>query len=150
MGNPGSDLEPLCHLRAAEVEVAVLEALILGVVRVAEVNRERGRLIDDIELLCLDLNLAGRHLLVGLVLRTASDRALHLNAVLVAEFLRLCYKLWVLRIEADLDNSPAVAHVNENEPAEIAALLNPAEQMHGSADIGLPEIATVVSTHNSS
>ena len=73
-----------------------------------------------------------------------------LDAVFVAELLCPGNKLRVLRVEADLDDSTTVAHVNENKSAEIAALLYPAEQMDCRSDVGLPEISTVVSTHNSS
>ena len=85
----------------------------------------------------LDLDLAGLHLRVHVACRArrpCPGCRCSTRAQLPGELVRL---LGDVRLEDDLGEALAVAQVDEDRAAVVAAVLHPAEEHHLLADVGL-------------
>ncbi len=135
--------EVALHLGAAQVDVAILEAHFFVLDRFFRRRKGRqARVVEDPQLGRLDLDLAGRHLGIdGVVvaqphLADGGDYVLgpHLLALGVAvgrQFL----------VQDDLGDAGAVAQVEKDEVAVVAAAIDPAHQDHLLACVGGAQFA---------
>ena len=73
--------------------------------------------------------------------------ALHLDAELAAEVLRRLECLGRVRIEDDLEQPRAIAQVDEDHAAVVAATMHPAGRLDGAAREGLVDFSAVVCAH---
>src|SRR5262249_26903731 len=131
------ELDRLAHAVAAQVEVAVAEPQLLSDLagEALDLERRRLRVGEELRPADEDLDLAGRHLGVDRLLRAPHDLALGadhvLGAQLVPELERAAGRVGV---EDELDESGAIAEVDEHEPAVVAAPVDPARDALLRAD----------------
>ena len=151
---PAGDLhEPVTQhdvrlqLGAAQVEIAMSKPQLLGGERLplAERDGNRGgvRRPDHAHRDRLHLDVAGRELRVAAVLRARDDLALDEHHALAPHRSGELDRLGVreLRVEGHLDDTGAVAQVEEDDAAHRALALHPAAELHARADIGAAERA---------
>src|SRR5208282_3771162 len=134
------------HLGAAQIEIAVLEADFLGGrVAVGNLERQRRRRIQDLEFTGQYFYFAGRKFRVDGALGAAHDLALDRNVKLGTRLAggRVGGGI-VLGIQYQLDDSVAVAKIDEDKPAMIAPGLDPSPQRDLAADVGGPNRAAVI------
>ena len=134
------------HLLAAQVEPAVADAERLVDALLVELERQRRRAREDLELLGLDLDLAGRHRRVD---RLGRARARPRPRAWITNSLRsacatsaACGR--VLGVDHDLEQALLVAEVDEDEPAVVAAGRDPAGDGHASAPRRRPQRAAAL------
>ena len=149
-GEVGAHLEIGRHTRAAQVEVAVAQADVLGGVHVV-LDLEGRRLggVEDHDLVDEDLDLAGRELGVVHALGALTHDARDLDRPLGADGLGRVERVaaGVLRVKGDLRHAVAVAQVNEDEAAVVAAVPDPAGQRDRLADVLAAQLAAGVGVH---
>ena len=144
----GDDLgaldDVLVQRLAAQVEEAVLEADVFRVVRLAE-DRQRQflRRRQHLNLLGVELDLAGRHVLVDGVVGARLDEAVDADHPFAADRLGQ-FEGRAVGIGDDLGHAVVVAQVDEEDAAMVADTVNPAGETNGGADIGLPQGGTGV------
>ncbi len=126
---------------AAQVEVAVLEPdVVAGGHLVVHRQRQRRRLGEHVQLGRGHLDLAGGQLRVLVALGPAGHLADDLDAVLVAQRVR------VLLAEHHLDHAGAVPQVDEDDPAVVAPAGHPPGQRHRAAGVRRAQAAGVMGT----
>ena len=149
-GEVAAHLEVGHHLGTTDVEVAVAQAHVLGGVD-AVLDLERGGLrgVEDLELVDEDLDVAGGHLLVVLALGTLAHDAGDLDRPLGADVLGGVERgaAGVLGVEGDLRHAVAVAKVDEDETAVVAAVPDPTGERDGLADVIGAQLAAGVGVH---
>ena len=135
----------LLHLRPAQVEHAVLEAHGLGQVLVVELERRRQRRVEDLDLVREHLDLAGHEVRVDRAFGARPHEAGHarctnsLRSVLGGRERR-----GAVRVADDLHQAFAVAQVDEDDAAVVAAAMDPAHQRDGLAEVAAVDAAAVV------
>ena len=123
------------QLLAAQVEPAVAEAQRLVDVLLVELERQRRRAADELELLDLELDLARRHVRVDGLGAARDERALGAEDELVANLVRELGGLGrELRVDHELRDPAAVAQVDEDQAAVVAAPRGPAGEDDPLAD----------------
>ncbi len=132
-----ADGQVALHARAAQVEVAVAQAHLLGRLLLG-CDDERRRLgtIENLELGGRNLDLTRRELRVLGPGRPAAHDPAHANDVLTAQRLGLPEHLTQRWVEDDLRNPAAVPHVDEDQPAVIAPAVYPAVELDSAAGVG--------------
>ena len=129
------------HLGPAQVEVAILEAQFLvhfaGDFRVIDRERQHIGMVQNFQCLGRDFHFAGGDFGIVRACGALADFAGDADDAFAAQARRLARK--VLRqiggIENGLGAAFAVADIDENEPAEVAAGMDPAGQSNGLADM---------------
>ncbi len=134
------------HLRTAQVQYAMREARRFREVVVVQLERRRDRRVQDLDFLAEHFDFARSQLGVGGARRTLAHQAGHADAELVAQALR-GREGGVVRIEHDLRQARAVAQVDEDDPAVVAAAVHPAVQGDGLAEMVTANLAGVAGTH---
>ena len=130
------------QLVPAEVEPAIAEAQRLVDVLLVELERERRARRDDVELVDLELDLAGRQVRVDVLRRARGDLALRAKHELVADVVRGRGRLRrALGVDDELADPRRVAEVDEDEPAVVAAPRDPAGERVSLSDVLGPELA---------
>jgi hypothetical protein len=115
----------------AQVEVAVAQPhLLAGLDVLVELERQRRRLVQHLDPLGDDLDLAGRQLRVLVARRPAADHAGHPEAVLGAQRVRD-----LLVPDHHLDDARGVPQVEERHPAVIAPPGHPTGQHDGLSGV---------------
>ena len=149
-GEVGAQLEVVHHLGATDVEVAIAKTDVLGDLDVV-LDLERRRLggVQDLHRLDVDLNLAGHHRLVDLVVRARAHDAPYEDRPLCAHGLGRaeCLLLAHVGIELELREARTVAEVDEDQAAVVAAAPDPAGKGDLGADVPAAELATGVRVH---
>ena len=137
----------LLHLRTAQVEHAMREARGFREVVVVELERRRHRRVQHVSswhsTSILPLVRPG----VRRAFRTAAHDALHLHAELVAHALGDLEHVGAVRIADDLDEPFAIAQVDEDNAAVVAAAVYPAAQRDGLAQQGFGHQTAVFRSH---
>ena len=138
--------EVVLHLGAAEVDVAILEAhLFVGDGFVGGREWRRLRFVEEQEFVGDDLDLAGGHVGVAEAFAALADGAFYGDDVLVAGGFGLGVGCGAdLFVEDDLGDAAAVADVEEDEVAVVAAAVDPAHEDYVLASLLCAEIATHV------
>ena len=134
------------HLRAAQVQHAVRQAGGLGQIVVIELERRRDRRVQDLDFLAQHFDLARGQFGVGRAGRTLAHQAGDADAEFVAQALG-GGEGGVVRIEHDLGQARAIAQVDEDDPAVVAAAVHPAEQGDGLAEMVTANLAGIAGTH---
>ncbi len=137
----------LVHLGAAQVEVAVLEAhLFVGDVVVGGREGQRLGVVEEAELVGDDFDFAGRDVRVdgaGIAQLDAPDDG---DDVLGAQTFGLLVHLGPgVGGDDNLGEAGAIAQVNKDKVAEIAAAVDPSHENHGGAGVGGAESAAHMS-----
>ena len=132
------------HVRAAQVEIAVLQpqALVAGRLVVGGRHRRGLRLVQHADAGRADLDLAGRERRLHRVGRAGAYRALGLQDVFRAAARSRVERRWViLLVEHDLHDPVAVAQVDKDQAAVVAPAVDPARQRDRLAHVFLPQRA---------
>ena len=130
------------QLLAAQVEPAVAETQRLVDVLLVELERQRRRAADDLELLDLELDLARRHVRVDGLGAPRDERSLGTEDELVPDLVRELGRLGCeLRVDHELRDPAAVAQVDEDQAAVVAAARDPAREDERLADELLRRLA---------
>ena len=149
LGDARTRVQDLLHARAAEVDVAVLEARLLAdLVRLAVVGKDRRRLrrVEELELLGDEFDLAGREVRVRAA-RADADLAGHGDHILAAQRARQADEVGggLLEVEDDLAEALAVAEVGEDQtPTLVAVGVDPTRERDRLSDMARPQGATHV------
>ena len=138
--------QPLAHLLAAQIDVAEPQAHFLAHVLI-ELKRQGLRAVQDLERLAQELDLPGLEVGVHGAGRAQAHRAGHFQHELVAHPLGLCEHLRGVRVEYDLQQPLAVAQIDENDAAVVAAAVGPAGHGDDLADRGFADLTAIVSAH---
>jgi len=134
--HPGAQGDVLLQVVAAQIEPAVAQAQRLVHVLLVELEGQRRAARDDLERIDLDLDLAGRKPGVDRLGRARHDLALGAQHELVANLMRGGEGFGrPLRVDHELADAGAVAQVDEDEPAVIAARICPAREDQLLADL---------------
>ena len=143
--HPRAGHERLLERRAAQVEVAVLEALLLARVDlVLDLERRRLGAVEDLELGRVDLDLAGLESRVH-VGAARDDLPADADAVLEPELASEVVHVGPdVLLEHHLGDPRPVAHVDEHRPAVVAPVVHPPEEDDLLADIVLREVTARV------
>ena len=130
------------QLLAAQVEPAVAQTQRLVDVLLVELERQRRRAADDLELLDLELDLARRHVRVDGLRAPRDERSLGTEHELVPDLVRELGRLGrELRVDHELRDPAAVAQVDEDQAAVVAAACDPAGEDELLADELLRRLA---------
>ena len=122
--------------RATQVEPAVPEAERLVHALLVELERERRRARDDLELVDLELDLAGRHRRVDRLRRAGDDLPARAEDELVPDLLRRLGGLGrMLGVDDELRHAGVVAQVDEDEAAVVAPRVRPAGESQRLPDV---------------
>ena len=136
------------HARPADVEVAVLHAHRLALVRVVVVDVDgRGfRLVEQDRLAHKDLDAAGLELFVHGRLVAQGNLALHGEHVLAAQALAQGEGLLVavLFVKDELDKARAVPEPDKDDGPEVAGALHPTGEVDQLPGVGLVQLRTHV------
>ena len=127
-------------LRSAQIEVTVLEPDVFRDLHVG-IEHEGGRfcLAEDVECIDQHLDLAGGQLGVFHSLGAFAHRSLQGQDVFAADAVGLPVGIGLgLRVEDDLNDAFAVAQIDEDDPAVVAAAMHPAHQDHFFSCVGRP------------
>ena len=134
----------LVQALAAQVEKAILQPRVLGIIQVAEHrhrqfgrSRLHGRLFDA------KLDLAGRHVRIDGVVRARFDLARQRQNPFRACFVDLGEGRRV-RFDYTLGDAIMIPQVDEQQTAMVAPPVDPAGQAHAVADVLLAQFATGV------
>ena len=126
----------------AQVEPAVAQAQGLVDVLLVELERQRRRARDDLELVHLQLDRARRHRGVDGLGRPRDDLAARAEHELVADLLReLGGVRRPLGVDDELRDARVVAQVDEDEPAVVPARVHPARERQRLPDVLGPRLA---------
>ncbi len=134
------------HLRTAQVQHAVREAGGFRQVVVVQLERRGDRRVQDLDFLAEHFDFAGGQFGVGRARRTLAHQAGDADAEFIAQALG-GGEGGVVRIEHDLRQARAVAQVDEDDPAVVAAAVHPAVQGDGLAEMVTANLAGVAGTH---
>ena len=138
-----ADRHRALHAGAAQVDDAVAQPQQLVDRRLlVDRERRRERLGERLRLGDLELDLAGVELRVDVALLAAHDRAGGGDDVLGAQPLGQRVGLGRrLGVEDELDDPGAVAQVDEDQPAVVAAAMHPAGDADGRVDVAGAQLA---------
>ncbi|OIQ81523.1 hypothetical protein GALL_367010 [mine drainage metagenome] len=150
LGHAVAQHQVLLHGRAAQVQIAMLEAHRLGQVVVIEHERRGERRVQDLDFRCQHFDFTGRNVAVDRALWARAHLAGDLQHEFVAHGLGQCKGGLGIRVDHDLRNAGTVAQVDENDAAVVAAAMGPTAQGYDLADMLTVEFAAVMSTHNES
>ena len=122
--------EVVGDLRAAQVEVTVLQAQRVGDLDVLVQREGRGFAgVEDAQFVHEHLDGAGLELVVFHGGGAAGDRTAHGDDPLAAQLVRLgMHRLVDLRVEDDLGDAPAVTQIDEDDAAMVAAAEHPTHE----------------------
>jgi hypothetical protein len=126
------------------------QADVLGEVFLVELERWRDRRVQHLDLVAEDLDLAGGQVGVGRAGRARTHLAGDLQAELVAYRFGDLEGLGAIRVADDLGQAFAVAQVDEDDAAVVAATVGPAAQGDDLAVEGGVELSAVMGTHGNS
>jgi len=135
------------HLRTAQIQHAVRQAGGLRQVVVIHLERRRNRRVQHFQRIAYHFDLAGIEVVVDGAVRTVAHHAGGAQAELVAHMFGCLEHLGLLRIADDLHQALAVAQIDENDAAVVAATMHPAAQADGLAEQSLGSEAAVVGSH---
>ncbi len=131
---------------AAQVEIAVLEPQLFGIVGLAEHRqRQLGGLGDHVDGRHADLDLAGGQVGIDGVGRAGQDLAVHPDHALGAQALD-AVEARGLGADHQLGQAIVVAQVDEHQPAVVALAMDPARQPDILARVRRPEGAAGMGT----
>ncbi len=136
------------HPLASQVEVAVAEADALVDVLLVDLERERLGARDDLELVDLQLDLAGRQVRVDRVGRTRGDLALGPDHELVPDLVRdLGGPGRSVRVDHQLCQTRLVAEVDEDQAAVVTPPGGPAREREALPDVLSAQLPAPRSRH---
>ena len=122
--------------RTTKIEIAILQAYVFRHRRVVGDRKRRCLcLVQHHELLHDDLDLAGRQLRIHRLGRAAPHFPDHADHELGSQPLGLGNQRLVVFVEDDLRDPGAVADVDEEQPAEIAHAMHPAQKRRVRANV---------------
>ena len=131
-GDPAPQDDVALNLRSPQIEVPVLQPDVFRDL-LARIEREGGRFrfVEDFQRIDHHLDLAGGQLRVFHSLRAFANRSFNGEDVFAADAVGLLMGIGLgLRVEDDLDDAFAVAQVDEDDAAVVAAAMHPAHQDH--------------------
>ena len=112
-----------------------------------ELERRRERRVENLDLVRQHLDLARGELRIDGARRPAPDLAAHPQDKLVADALGAGKRIRPVRIADHLHEPLAIAQIDEDDAAMIAAAMSPAAEGHRLADERGSELAAVVGSH---
>ncbi|KAG0761270.1 hypothetical protein G6F22_018915 [Rhizopus arrhizus] len=132
--------------RNLRVQHAVRQAGRFRQVVVVQLERRRDRRVQDFDFLAQHFDFARGQFAVRGASRTFAHETGDADAEFVAQALG-GGEGGVVRIEPDLGQARAVAQVDEDDPAVVAAAVHPAVQGDGLAEMVTANLAGVAGTH---
>ena len=144
--NAMAQQQPLAHRLAPQVDVAETQTHFLAHMLI-ELERQRLRAVQDLERLADELDLPGLEIGVHGAGWPRAYGARDLQDELVAHALGLREHLRGVRVEHDLQQPLAVAQVDEDDAAVVAAAVGPASHGDHLAYQGFADLPAIVSAH---
>ncbi len=145
-GDRKAQPQPLRHNLAPQVEIAIAQAHFLAHLLV-ELERQGLRAVQQLELTRHELHASRCEVGVHGARRSLAHPSRHADHELVAQPLGFREDRGRLRIEDDLQQPLAIAQVDENHPAVIAAAMHPAGDRDVPAEERLVDLSAVVRAH---
>ena len=138
------------HLQAAQVQNAVRQTSRFRKVFVIEVERRRFRLIEDGQFPAEHFNAARDQVGVAGAFGTGADKAHHLQAVFIADGVSRLEDFRIVRVTDDLQQTFAVAQVDEDDSAVVTATVGPTVKGHRLTDEFFIDKTGIFGTHKCS
>ena len=135
------------HLWATQVEYAMCQTCGFGQVVVIQLERWRDRRIKYFQLMTQHFDLAGSEVGVVGTFRTCTYQTRDAQTKFVTHGLGRFEHVGAIRIADDLYETFAIAQVDEDDPAVVAAAVYPAAQADGLAHQCLVGQAAIVCSH---
>ena len=145
-GDFRTGFQALCHLRATQIQVAVFQTRFFSV-DVVGVQRQRFSTVDDRQIGGQHFNGTGRHICVDVFLVTRTYGAGDLNAELITQLRSQLQRVRAIRIEEHLNDTFAVAHIDEDKATKITTTIDPTTQGDLLSDVGLTQLPAIFCTH---
>ena len=141
-----TQFEVLTDSGTTKIQITVLHTDIIATIGIVlDGERRRLALAQDIQFLDQYLDITRRHL--GILALTLTDRSLHLDTELTAQFVGLFTKRCIIGlVEHQLCQTIAVTQINESHTTHLTAALNPSCQRHLFACIGKPKLSTSITS----
>src|SRR5258708_298485 len=139
--------QSLLHRLAAQVEVAILEAHLLGNVLLVDHEGRRSGCVEDLGVVREFFDLPALQAGIHRALRTAAHHARHAQHELVAHAVGRGERGGAIGMAYDLHQAFAVAQVDEDHPAMVAAAVHPAVDRDGLAKETSVDEAAIVGAH---
>ena len=138
--------QALAHHLTAQVEVAVLEPHLLAH-HLIELKRQRVGAVQELDLAREHFDAARGEVLIGGAAGTFAHAPLHADHVLGAQPLGLAKHRGRIRIEDHLQQALAIAQIDENDAAVVAAAMHPAGDRDLLSDQLLVDVSAVMRAH---
>ena len=126
------------------------QAHVLGQILVIQLERRRDRGVQDFDLVAQDFDFAAGNVGIVRPFGAAAHTTGHFQYEFVAHRFGDAEHLGAVRIAHHLRQSFAVAQVDENHPAVVAAAMCPAAQGDGLVEVGNVELPAIMSSHSDS
>ncbi len=141
-----AQLEVLLHLRPAQIEVSIFQTQVLGRTTVVDLERRSLRIVEHLHLFGDNLDLAGRHIRIEVLLVAQDAFAGHGNHILTAHLLSQREQPGIiLLIVDDLGYALAIAQVQKKHRSVIAVTVDPAHDRDSLSDVFTTQLAAVMS-----
>ena len=137
----------LLHLRASQIEVAVLEAHVLGQILVVHLERRRYRWVQDLDRPRQHFDFARNEVRVHRAGGPAPHQPGDLDHVFAADLLRRGKRFGVIRIANNLHQALAIAQVDEYHAAMVATAVHPSAHFDGLIEEFGGNEAAIFSAH---
>ena len=136
-GDLVADREIVLHARAAQIEIPVAQAdRLVDIVVVGNDERRRLRAVEDLERLDAHFHVARAEFGIRRSVRTRADDPDRSHDVFRAQRFGNRERRRVLRIEGELRDSVAVAHVDEDQATVISTAIDPPANIDRALHVG--------------
>ena len=145
-GDFRTGFQALSHLRTTQIQIAVFQTRFFSV-DVVGVQRQRFSTVDDRQIGRQHFNGTRRHVGVNVFLVTRTHGAGDLNAELITQLRGQLQRICAIRIEEHLNDTFAVAHIDEDKATKITTTIDPTTQGDLLSDVGLTQLPAIFCTH---
>ncbi len=138
----------MLHFGAAQIEIAITQTdVFAGVGVVVELERRRQRRVQNLERAPEHFDFAGLHVGIDRAARPQPHASGDAQHVFVSDLVGGREAVFDVGVVDDLHDAAAIAHVEEDHAAVIAASMHPTTEFDFAIDMRCVEIATVVTAH---
>jgi hypothetical protein len=146
-GHAVTQHQVVLHVGAAQVQHAVRQARGLRQVVVVQLERGRHRRVEHHQFMAQHFDLAALEAFIDRALGARAHQTFDLHAKLVAQAFGRCKHLGAVGVADHLHITFAVAQINKDHAAMVAAAVNPAAQGNGFAHLGFGHQTAIVGAH---
>ena len=145
--DPGAQPQPLLHLRPAQIEIAIAQPHFLGGILVVQLERQRLGSVENLQLAGQHLHRPGSQVGILGTFGPPPHPSNYPQHVFVAHPLGVGEGIRCIGVDHDLYQTLAVAQVDEDHAAMIAAAMRPTAEGDILIQQGLGDLAAIVAAH---